>query len=228
MSRSQNSLVSVIIPVFNGARFLRQALKSVFAQDYSPLEVIVVDDGSTDGSAAIAAAFPEVVLLTQTNQGAWVARNKALARVRGEFIAFLDADDLWLPGKLTAQVAWLKANPEFGYVAAKFRNFLEKGTPRPPWIKQEQLEEDLSGGVANLMVRREAFDVVGPFDTTTLRGADLDWVVRARDAGIQGGIVDAVLMKRRIHDANLSHGWTGGRTLLMRALRDSIARRRSK
>jgi len=221
-------LITIIIPVYNGARFLGQALGSVIAQDYRPIEIIVVDDGSTDDSAAIAESFAEVTCLSQPNQGAWVARNTAISKAKGEFIAFLDADDLWAPNKLTAQAEWLEAHPETGYVTAKYQNFLEEGVARPFWIKPEQLSEIQSGGFANLLVRRVALETIGPFDSTCRRGADLDWVVRGKDAGIKGGVVDMVLMRRRVHDANLSHGWTGGRKLLLNALRGSITRQRSK
>ena len=93
-------LVSVIIPVYNGQAYLRPTLKSVFAQDYRPLEVIAVDDGSIDRSAEIIRSFPEVVYLYQDNRGHAAARNAGISAANGEFLAFLDADDLWPPDKL--------------------------------------------------------------------------------------------------------------------------------
>jgi glycosyltransferase involved in cell wall biosynthesis len=96
--------ISVIIPCYNGARFLRDTLQSVLVQTLPPLEVIVVDDGSTDDSAAIAESYgPPVRVIRQSNQGESVARNRAISEARGEWVAFLDADDLWLPEKLAAQ-----------------------------------------------------------------------------------------------------------------------------
>ena len=100
-------LVSTIIPVFNGERLLPEALDSVFRQDYRPIEVIVVDDGSTDGTSLVARSCPEVRYLYQSNQGLGAARNAGIAAACGEFIAFLDADDIWLPRKLSSQMNFL-------------------------------------------------------------------------------------------------------------------------
>ena len=98
-------LVSVIVPVYNGEHYLSFAIHSILRQDYHPSEVIVVDDGSTDNSANIARSFKEVRYIHQSNQGVAMARNVGIAAARGEFIAFLDADDLWTPNKLSIQNA---------------------------------------------------------------------------------------------------------------------------
>ncbi|MBI4573499.1 MAG: glycosyltransferase family 2 protein, partial [candidate division NC10 bacterium] len=105
-------LVSVILPVYNGERFLAAAIASILAQDYQPIEVIVVDDGSTDGTAAIARSFQGVRYLYQPNQGPAFARNAGIAVARGAFIAFLDADDLMVPTRLSVQAGYLLAHPE--------------------------------------------------------------------------------------------------------------------
>src|SRR3982751_2380169 len=97
-------LVSVIIPVHNGAKYLRAALESVLAQTYSPFEVIVVDDGSVDDSGVIAQSFNDVRYIHQANQGVAAARNHGIEAARGDFFAFLDQDDLWTPEKLTFEV----------------------------------------------------------------------------------------------------------------------------
>jgi glycosyltransferase involved in cell wall biosynthesis len=219
-------LVSVIIPVHNMGRYLGDALRSVFAQDYRPIEVIVVDDGSTDDTAEVARSFDDVGYLHQAHQGVAAARNEGIAQSRGEFVAFLDADDLWAANKLTVQVAWLLEHPEAGYVTAHFRNFLEAGVPRPSWITEEQLVEDQKGGVPNLMVRHSIFQKVGVFDPNHKSGADLDWVVRAKDARIVAKILPHVLLFRRIHASNHSYHWKGGKGLLLRALKASIERQR--
>src|SRR5213078_156464 len=111
----EQPLVSVIIPVYNGARYLRAALESVFAQTYRPIEVIVVDDGSGDDSGVIAQSFPDVHFIHQENQGVAAARNHGFDAARGEFIAFLDQDDLWTPEKLKVQVNYLLNHPDVGY-----------------------------------------------------------------------------------------------------------------
>src|ERR1044072_1619841 len=119
------SLVSVIIPVYNGGRYLRAALESVFAQTYRPIEVIVVDDGSADDSGLIAQSFPEVRHMRQQNQGVAAARNNAIAASRGEFLAFLDQDDLWTPEKLRLQIGYLLTHPELGYTLTQQKFFLD-------------------------------------------------------------------------------------------------------
>jgi glycosyltransferase involved in cell wall biosynthesis len=105
-----DNTVSVVIPVFNGGRYLREALDSVLCQTLPPLEVLVVDDGSTDESAAIAEAYgPPVRVIRQANQGESVARNRGIDEAQGEWVGFLDADDIWLPGKLKAQLSLASA-----------------------------------------------------------------------------------------------------------------------
>ncbi|NQT91917.1 MAG: glycosyltransferase [Lentisphaerae bacterium] len=218
--------VSVVVPVFNGAHFLADALRSAFEQEHLPAEVIVVDDGSTDNTADVARRFPGVKYIHQPNQGVAAARNAGIAAAVCPLIALLDADDTWAPEKLARQVDWLEKHPESGYVTAKFRNFLEPGTARPFWITEEQLREDQVGGMPNLVVRRPVFDIVGFFDVSFRQGADFDWLLRAREAGIKSASLPQTLLHRRIHDSNVSHQWQGSRDVLMRSLRKAVTRRR--
>lgn len=116
-SVDEPGLVSVVIPTYNRAHLLGPCIESVLAQTYRPIEIVVVDDGSTDETPALAASFPpEVRYVRQANRGVAGARNTGLAHARGEFVAFLDSDDRWLPFKLALQVAFLKAWPEVGMV----------------------------------------------------------------------------------------------------------------
>ena len=126
---NQPKLASVIIPVYNGELYLAEALDSVFAQDYRPIEVIVVDDGSTDGTATVANEYSQVHYLHQPNQGPPVARNTGLSYCTGDLITLLDADDLWVPGKLSMQVAYLEAHPEAGCVIGKIRISFKRASP---------------------------------------------------------------------------------------------------
>src|SRR6185503_10895386 len=127
----QQPLVSVIIPVYNGARYLRAALESVFAQTYRPFEVIVVDDGSIDDSGVIAQSFPDVSYMRQENQGVAAARNHGIEAARGDFFAFLDQDDLWTPEKLKLQIEYLLNHQDLGYTLTQQQYFLEPGTTLP-------------------------------------------------------------------------------------------------
>ena len=122
--------VSVIIPVYNGKKFIEEAIKSVFMQNYDPMEIIVVDDGSTDDTSCIVQSFKDVRYIYQPNQGVAAARNTGIHNSRGELIAFLDADDYWPSNKLDLQVDCLLKHPHVGYTLGMQRNFLEYGIKR--------------------------------------------------------------------------------------------------
>src|SRR5262245_64311987 len=119
-----SELVSCIVPVHNGERYLAQAIQSIIGQTYSSLEIIIADDGSTDGTRDVAAGFGgRIQYLHQLNSGAASARNLGLRGANGEFVAFLDADDLWLPEKLERQMKCFMARPELGYCVTYVQNF---------------------------------------------------------------------------------------------------------
>jgi glycosyltransferase involved in cell wall biosynthesis len=215
---------SVVIPVRDGERFIGAAIESVLAQDW-PVEIVAVDDGSRDGTAAVVARYPSVVLLRRAPEGPSQARNAGVAASSGPYVALLDADDVWLPGKLAAQVGVLEARPELGYVVARYRNVLEEGAPRPRWLHSRELGEPQDGGVSNLVARRTALERIGPFHADDW--GNVDWLLRARDAGVASALVPEVLLLRRVHQTNLSHvNRARGGGLPLWALRASIARRR--
>lgn len=219
--------VSVLIPVFNGARFIAAALESVAAQTLAPCETIVVDDGSTDGSGEVAARFPFVRVIRQENRGAGAARNRAVAEARGDHFAFLDADDLWKPEKLARQMAALEAQPEAGWVICRQEYLLDEGVPRPGWVHQAELAAHVVSWVPSAtVVRRECFERAGNYDETLRYGEDLEWLARARDAGFAGTVVHEVLFTRRVHRTNLMHEHQDGD--LQRAIARIMFRRRSE
>jgi glycosyltransferase involved in cell wall biosynthesis len=218
-------LVSVVVPVYNGERFLAAALDSIFAQDYRPLEVIVVDDGSVDGTAEIAKSYQEVRYIYQANQGHGKAKNAGLAAASGEFIAFLDADDLWAPHKLSAQIGYLLDHPDIPYVSAKMRNFIEPGT-RPPKRKDLLVTESATMIVGALTARKSAFKVVGDFDPSYRVANDTDWFFRAKQAGMPLTVLPEVLLYRRLHDSNQSYETGPMASEFLRAVKSSIERLR--
>ena len=225
----QQPLVSVIIPVYNGARFLRAALESVFAQTYRPLEVIVVDDGSADDSGVIAQSFPEVRYIRQENQGVAAARNNGLKAARGEFFAFLDQDDLWTPEKLKLQLEHLLNNPELGYTLTHQQFFLEPGTTLPVWFRKELLTSVHTGWVlGTLVVRRTAFEQVGNFAVGYSAANDSDWFFRAKAAEIPMAIVPELLLRKRIHEANDSGRAKEILSELLKVVKSSLDRHRSQ
>ena len=197
--------VSCIVPVHNGAAFIADAIRSILGQQGAELELVVVDDGSTDGSGDIAAAFPGVTVTRQPQGGVAAARNRGLALATGEFIAFLDADDLWLPGKLAAQLAAIARDPRADYVVSNVRHVKTAPDGRLPADNGASTGEERLGILMQCMLaRRSAFERVGPLDTRTTTRADQDWFLRAAEVGLRQVVVDEVLTIRRIHGGNIS------------------------
>ena len=222
-------LVSIVMPVHNGQRFLAAAIDSALGQDYEPVEVIVVDDGSTDDSADIARARPAVRLIEQPNGGVSAARNAGLAAARGELIAFLDQDDVLMPDKLTTQVAALIAEPALDFVVGKLRIELEPGSPRPPWWNPAwNPEGEVASQLGTVLARRRAFDAIGGFDERYSIVGDADWLARAKDAGLRYRLLPQVVMTYRVHEHNNVHDRARMYAELLRSMRDSVHRHRDR
>ena len=221
-------LVSVILPVYNEERFVADALDSILCQDYHPLEIIAVDDGSTDHTARILQSYRELQYVYQTNQGVASARNKGISVSRGELIAFLDADDIWACNKLKVQTDCLLSNAAVVYTLGWQHDFLEPGTDRPFWVRKEHLLKDHIGFLPTLVARRTIFDQVGLFNTDYITSEDVEWFARVRHAGIPMVLVPEIVLYRRIHDSNLSYRTRVGDPMLFSALRASIRRKRSE
>jgi glycosyltransferase involved in cell wall biosynthesis len=200
-------LVSCIVPVYNGERYLAQALASILAQTYVPIEIIVVDDGSTDGTPDVVRQFGDAVrYVRQDNAGPATARNHGLGLTRGEFVAFLDADDLWTPDKLERQVGALNARPDLDFVVCHAQNFWEDELAD----EARQYEEHSRGQpiaayvTQALVARKTAFGQVGPFNASLGHGDSMDWFLRAREKGVSGELLDDVMVLRRMHPDNVS------------------------
>jgi glycosyltransferase involved in cell wall biosynthesis len=196
--------VSVIIPAFNAGKFLDETLNSVFGQTYQPLEVIVIDDGSTDDTANVVERFPLVRYFHQQNQGTSAALNTGLKLARGELFAFLDADDRWMPDKLEKQMNVIRQDNSIDMIFTGIRNFLCSGISP---TRRQEIEYDPRPRVgiqkSTLLIRREAFFKVGLFSLTS--GIELlDWYARAKEACIKEHIIHEVLVERRIHGSNQS------------------------
>ncbi len=221
--------VCAIVPVHDGAAFLDQALRSVAEQDYPALEIIVVDDGSGDDSAEIARRHRGVRVIQQENQGVAVARNTGITASDAELLAFLDQDDLWMPGKLEAQVRRLLIDPGLGYVLGQQILMLEPGTAPPPWIAAALFERHHVGYFpGTLVARRWAFECVGLFAPAAPPAEGADWFARANDAGVAMAIVPEVVLAKRIHAHNQSRDLHDVQGAVLRALRRSIDRKRAK
>lgn len=201
MKSTKESLVSVIVPVYNGERFLGEALHSILIQDYQPVEVIVVDDGSTDHSAQLAETTPGVCVLREPHRGLAATLNRGVRRATGEFLAFLDADDRWLPGKLNRQLSELAERPELDMVFCYARQF----TIRPTADGDQELTLAVQPGVskAALLIRTASFWRVGEFSEQGDRHDFLDWYARATAIGLQATTLAEALVERRVHNRNV-------------------------
>jgi glycosyltransferase involved in cell wall biosynthesis len=224
------SHVSCIIPVFNGDRYLAAAIDSILRQTYSsPVEIIVADDGSTDGTREVAKSFGERIrYLHQQHSGAPSARNLGLRGTNGEFVAFLDSDDLWLPEKLERQMQRFIARPELGYCVTYIQNFwapeMEKERDR---FTSHRISGSLPGYVTQtLLARRSAFETVGEFDSALRQGDGTEWFLRAAECGVAMEILPDVLVRRRLHDGNLSRALNAGREDYLKIVKSSLDRRR--
>lgn len=221
-------LVTVIVAVYNGERFLRPALESLYAQDYEPFEVVFVDDGCTDGSAAIGRSFPGIRYVRQENQGLAAARNTGLSLARGEFLAYLDDDDLIPPHKLRLQAGHLVANPDVGCVLARQQIMLEPGVDPPEWLTRDTIFGDLDGiPFVSAMIRTELLRAVGGFDPSYRFAEDRDLFVRLREHGVRIDVIPEVLLFRRFHGENMNYRLRPQKHPLLRSLKAKIDRERA-
>lgn len=221
--------VTIVVPVFNGERFLGETLDSMFAQGYPALEVIIVDDGSTDSTAEVARSYPSVRYVYQENQGDAGARNTGLAHATGDLLGFLDADDLWVPNKLQPQLDFLAANPQYGGTVARLRNFMDPNWPRSDAAALAILEnQSLALSLGSLVFHRWVLDKVGGFDTTLKHASDLDWFVRAHELGVRIAARPETLVLRRLHSSNYSLDNRLATRERIRVLRAHLQRTRSQ
>jgi len=219
-------LVSVIVPARNAMPFLADALCSIIMQQVAPIEIWVVDGGSTDGSREAAWAFPQVRLIEQPGRGLAAARNLGLSVAQGDLIAFLDADDLWPASSLRARLAHLAQHPDCLGVTGQVQRFLQPGTPLPPAYAGGWLDRPVAGYTPGaLLARRRLFELAGPFDETLTLGCDSDWFARVHDAGLSLAVLAEVTLHKRIHGTNLSADMAHYRQELLTMTRRSLVRR---
>ena len=193
--------ISVIIPVYNGAPYLAEAIASVLEQTCTPMELIVVDDGSTDDTAQVAQRFPEVHYAYQPNAGQAAAINRGVRLSTGRLLAFLDADDLWVENKLALQLAALEADPELDIVFGLAQQFAEPGACNVVLPTQQILPAYLPSA---MLIRRHAFEHIGEFDACLKIAEAVDWYSRALTTGLKQQTLNQVVYKRRIHGDNIT------------------------
>ncbi len=226
----QSRGVSCIVPVFNGERYVAETIESILGQTVPPLEIIVVDDGSTDGTQEALRPFGDRIrVLSQENQGPSGARNHGLEESRGEFIAFLDADDLWVADKLERQLHLMDARPDLALCSGHIKSF---------WIdeldhERRQLEHHpyhqsralLSP--CTVLTRRDVFERVGRFDPELRNGEDTDWFMRAMKLGVVMETLPELLVHRRQHLSNLTRTTRPSTDAVLELLKRTLDRGRS-
>ena len=200
--------ISVIMPAFNAAQHIRQSIQSVLAQTFDDWDLIVVDDGSTDETAIVAGSFsdPRIHCVGRENGGQAAARNTGIVSTDGEFLAFLDADDLWHPEKLSRQTARFAARPELSCCVTHVQNFwIPELRAEAEQFREHRISKPLPGYVTStLLVRREFFDAVGAFNAGMHHADDTEWFLRAEERGGAMELLPDVLLYRRLHVSNLS------------------------
>ena len=210
MNDRDSMRVSVIIPVYDGERYLAEAIDSLLAQTVPPLEVVVVDDGSTDGTAQIIRAYGAPVrYVHQPNAGQSAARNHGVRLARGDYIAFLDADDLVHPKKLERQLAAFEQEPSLAMCDAFTVNFWsedvpdhERGCDAAHAVTHP--ERPYPNHISTWLIRREAFEKVGDFEEGRMFGEDSAWHDRFQGTGLPRHTLNTVLARRRLHNDNIT------------------------
>ncbi|MEY4373349.1 MAG: hypothetical protein RL219_2118 [Actinomycetota bacterium] len=229
---SERGTISVVIPVFNGERFIAEAIRSAQQQTRAVLEIIVVDDGSTDATAAAVSDFPDVVLVQQPNAGPSAARNRGISMARGEYIAPLDADDIWPLDRLEIMGSLLDSEPQVAAVVGIQQLLVEPGVPIPSWVPNGDVDaargEDLARPTGSMLTRRSAFDAIGLFDEELRHGEDTDWYLRAQDAGLEIRALQDIVLVRRIHGGNLTMDAEAQRRARFVILQRRMARKRAQ
>jgi glycosyltransferase involved in cell wall biosynthesis len=220
-------LVSVVMPAYNAERFIDEALTSALSQTYTSVEVIVVDDGSTDRTAEIAEAHG-VTVLSQVRRGSAAARNAGLQQASGDYWAILDADDVMPPDALEQQVAELEQHPELGMVFGLTEAFVTPGEPRPYHWNQVWDDGPFPWHATAMLARREVVELVGPFDEERRFAEDMDWLARAKAAGVRAGQADYLALRYRVHGGNSTADTRAVDREMLSVLRASARRQRGQ
>lgn len=198
---------SALIPAWNAAVTIADTIRSILDQSVPPREIIVVDDGSTDDTGAIAAACDaRVRVIRQDNQGPGAAMTRGMGQVSCPILATLDADDLWLPGKMAAQLAHLAADPDCGMVFSHMRTFQHSDGPEGPGSVSPGWSR------STMTARTDLARQIGAItDPPGRRGEMIDWLARGRHLGIRMDMLDSVHALRRLHPGSLSDGRSAAR-----------------
>ncbi len=222
-------LVSVIIPAFNSESFITEAVESVMRQDYEHLEIIIVDDGSTDRTAEIVGRINAPIrLFRQSNKGPSAARNVGVQNALGDIIGFLDADDWWPDGKLRMQLSRMAEDPDLEIVLGRVKYTGELNDIEQNLRFESDDQTVMNVNLGSGLFRREVFARVGLFAEDLRHFEDHDWFMRAREVGVRITILPETTLFYRRHDASTTRTDGIGKNMLPILKRSLDRRRREK
>ena len=207
MSLQNNPLISILIPTYNNGKYISQAIESVYAQNYDNMEIIVVDDGSTDNTKEVLKQYKDIKYFYVEHKGIPFVRNLALEKSQGEYIAFLDSDDYWLPEKLNIQMQYFKEHPDCEIVFTKYKNFFEEETLKTnkKAMHEKLIENVMKQYLPSSIVKKNLFERYGYFDENYKIGEDSEFLYRLLKKGINlKHYIDKIFYMRRLHRTNIS------------------------
>jgi glycosyltransferase involved in cell wall biosynthesis len=220
--------ISVIIPAYNAEKYLAEAVESVLGQNYQSLQIIIINDGSTDNTAQVAQNFGDAVQYhLQANGGAPAARNFGVSLAQGQFLAFLDADDLWVENKLARQLQAFDRDPGLDMVFGHVQQF--HSPELPPEVRQLiKIPAEIIPGqhIGAMLIKRSSFERAGNFNADLELTELIDWYARASEAGLKSLILPEVVMKRRLHRASQGTYKRQHRNEYVHVLKAALDRRR--
>jgi glycosyltransferase involved in cell wall biosynthesis len=220
-------LISVLIPV-RDPRFLGEALESVLAQAYRPIEVVVVDSSEVGARGLVESFGPVMRYEWQPPAGIAAARNRAVELATGDLLTFLDSDDLFEPERLSLQAEALDQDRSLEAVFGWTTEFVEPGLSDVELAAlREPVDASPSHLVWTMLIRRAAFDRIGPFEMGYVVGETVEWYARARSLGLRSAMIDRVVARRRLHNANTGLLRWDARDDFVRVARSVLERRRS-
>ena len=221
--------VSIIIPVYNGEKYLSEAIESILIQSYKPFEIIIIDDGSNDATAQVVKKYNSLLrYLYQENKGIAAARNRGVSEAKGNYICFLDADDIWPQYKLQKQIDKLLQDKSIDIIFGMVKHFFSPETDED-FRKSVRLLPDPLPGIlpGTMLIKRKTFLKVGVFSTDYKIGEFIEWYIRAKENNLKIFCIPEILLKRRMHYDNYTLINKNLKKDYARIIRDKIIKKKT-